>query len=176
VLCLARSLGLVPALLAAGCNQLPEYPPPPQREPLTRPGAAGLSYFLNMANPNADAYIVQDIGDKTEGRGFRWAFAHPVLRFLVPPIDHPKFLMDFALPEPTFHITGPVTLTFSINDRFLDKQRFAQVGQQHYEREVPAGFLRAGAINLVSIDPDKVFVAEDGAKLAFPLSRVGFVE
>jgi len=171
-----RSIPLLPALLVAGCNQLPDYPPPPQREPLVRPAATGLSYFLNMANPRADAYIVRDISDKTERGGFRWAFAHPALRFLVPPMDHPKLLMDFALPEPTFRVTGPVTLTFSVNGQFLDQQRFAQVGQQHYEREVPAGFLRAGAMNLVAIDPDKVYVAEDGVKLGFPLARVGFVE
>ena len=135
-----------------------------------------LSYFLNVANPNAGAYIVKDIGDKTEGGGFRWAYAHPVLRFLVPPMDHPKFLVDFALPEPTFRVTGPVTLTFSINGRFFDKRRFAEMGQQHYEREVADGFLRFGALNLVAIDPDKVFVAEDGVKLGFPFSRAGFVE
>jgi len=171
-----RLAGLLPALLAAGCNQLPDYPPPPQREALPRPDAIALSYFLNVANRNAAAYIVKDVGGKTEGGGFRWAFAHPVLRFLVPPMDHPKFVLDFALPEPTFRVTGPVTLTFSLNGRFLDKQRFAEMGQQHYEHEVADGFLRFGSINLVSIDPDKVFVADDGAKLSFPFSRVGFIE
>jgi hypothetical protein len=176
VIRLHRLIRFVPALLAAGCSQLPDYPPPPQREPLPRADPTHLSYFLNMANPNANAYIVQGIGDKTEGGGFRWAFAHPVLRFLVPPMDHPKFLMDFALPEPTFRVTGPVTLTFSLNGRFFDKRRFAEMGQQHYEREVPGGWLRFGALNLVSIDPDKVFTAEDGVRLGFPLSRVGFVE
>ena len=176
MLCVHRLLGVVTALVAAGCNALPDYPPPPQREALIRPAANGLSYFLNVANPNADAYIVQGIGAKTEGGGFRWAFAHPVLRFTVPPMDHPKFVMDFALPEPTFRVTGPLTLTFSINGRFFDQRRFAEMGQQHYEREVPAGFLRIGALNLVSIDPDKVFTAEDGAKLGFPFSRAGFVE
>jgi hypothetical protein len=176
VTCLSRLPGLVPALFAAGCNQLPDYPPPPQRQALVRADNAALSYFLNVANPNADAYIVQDIGDTTEGRGFRWAFAHPVLRFLVPPMDHPKFVIDFALPEPTFRVTGAVTLTFSLNGRFFDRRRFAEMGQQHYEHEVPDGFLRFDALNLVSIDPDKVFVAEDGAKLSFPFSRVGFVE
>jgi hypothetical protein len=160
----------------AGCNQLPDYPPPPQRESLVRPDRAALSYFLNMASANASAYIVQDIGDRTESRGFRWAFAHPVLRFLVPPMDHPKFLMDFALPESTFRVTGPDTLTFSLNGQFFDRRRFAEMGQQHYEREMPDGFLRFGAVNLVAIDPDKVYVAEDGVKLGFPVTRVGFVE
>ena len=91
-------------------------------------------------------------------------------------MDHPKFVMDFALPEPTFRVTGPVTLTFSLNGRLLDKQRFAEMGQQHYEHEVADGLLRFGAINLVSIDADKVFVAGDGVRLSFPFSRVGFVE
>jgi hypothetical protein len=169
-------MALIPALLVAGCKLLPDYPPPAQRESLPRADATALSYFLNVANPNADAYIVKDIGGKTEGRGFRWAFGHPVLRFFVPPMDHPKFLMDFALPEPTFRITGAVTLAFSLNGRLFDKQRFARMGQQHYEHEVPDGLLRFGAVNLVSIDPDRVFVAEDGAKLSFPFSRAGFVE
>ena len=176
VYCLPRFTGLLPALLAAGCHQLPDYPPPPQREALPRPDPIALSYFLNVANPNAAAYIVKDVGGKTEGGGFRWAFAHPVLRFIVPPMDHAKFVMDFALPEPTFRVTGPVTLTFSLNGRLLDKQRFAEMGQHHYEHEVADGFLRFGAVNLVSIEPDKVFVADDGAKLSFPFSRVGFVE
>jgi hypothetical protein len=176
VLSLDRLIGLAPALLAVGCHQLPDYPPPPQREPLVRADTAGLSYFLNVANLNADAYVVQGIGSATEGWGFRWAFAHPVLRFLVPPMDHPKFVMDFALPEPTFRVTGPVTLTFSINGRLFDNRGFAEMGQQHYEHEVPEGFLRFGALNLVSIAPDKLFVAKDGAKLGFVFSRAGFVE
>jgi hypothetical protein len=176
VFCVHRLISGITVLVAAGCNALPDYPPPPQREALIRPAATGLSYFLNVSSPNADAYIVQGIGDKTEGGGFRWAFAHPVLRFLVPSMDHPKFLMDFALPETTFRVTGPVTMTFSINGRFFDKRRFVEMGQQHYEREVPDGFLRFGALNLVSIDPDKVFVAGDGAKLGFPFSRAGFVD
>ena len=163
VYCLPRFTGLLPALLAAGCSHRPATVVVPP-------------YFLNVANPNAAAYIVKDVGGKTEGGGFRWAFAHPVLRFIVPPMDHPKFVMDFALPEPTFRVTGPVTLTFSLNGRLLDKQRFAEMGQHHYEHEVADGFLRFGAVNLVSIDPDKVFVADDGAKLSFPFSRVGFVE
>jgi hypothetical protein len=85
--------------------------------------------------------------------------------------------MDFALPNPTFRVTGPVTLSIAVNGRAFDHPRFEHSGQQHYERDVPAGFLHFGAINLVSIDPDKIYTApEDGAKLGFPLSRLGFVE
>ncbi len=130
-----------------------------------------------MSNPNAAAYIVQGIASNTEGNGYRWAFAHPVLRFVVPQIERPKFLLDFWLPDTTLRVTGPLTLSISFNGRLFDRPRFAQIGAQHYQREVPAGFLHANAINLVSIDPDKVYTAPaDGAKLSFPISRVGFVE
>jgi hypothetical protein len=165
------------ALAASGCASLPDYSPPPQRDPLVVSDSTGLSYFVSMTNPNADAYIVQGIGKDTEGTGYRWAFSHPVLQFRVPYIQDPRFRMDFALPPQTFRITGPVTLTFSLNGRTFDKARFDQPGPQHYERAVPAGFLRNEAINQVSIEPDKFYTApEDGAKLAFVLLRVGFVE
>jgi hypothetical protein len=161
----------------AGCANLPDYGPPPQREALPGPDSSGLSYFLSMSNPNADAYIVQGIAAHTEGSGFRWAFAHPVLRFLVPRIDHPRFVMDFALPETTFRATGPVTLSISLNGRAFDHPRFDHPGQQHYEHDVPPQLLRADAINLVAIDPDKLYTAPaDSVKLGFPLSRVGFVD
>jgi hypothetical protein len=172
-----RLLCLVPALVAAGCSDLPDYPPPPQRKALPGSDSAGLSYFLSMSNPNAAAYIVQGIANTTEGNGYRWAFAHPVLRFLVPQIERPKFLLDFWLSATVLQVTGPLTVSISLNGRLFDRAHFAQPGEQHYQREVPAGFLHANAINLVSIDPDKVYTAPaDGAKLSFPISRVGFVE
>jgi hypothetical protein len=170
-------MALASALVAAGCAKLPDYAPPPQREALRGPEPSGLSYFLSMSNPNADAYIVQGIAAYTEGSGFRWAFAHPVLRFLVPRIDHPRFIMDFALPETTFRATGPVTLSISLNGLPFDRPRFDHPGPQHYEHDVAPQLLRAGAINLVAIDPDKLYTsAADGVKLGFPLSRVGFVD
>ena len=130
-----------------------------------------------MSNPNASAYVVQGIGADTEGTGYRWAFAHPVFRFLVPRMDHPKFVMDFALPERTFRTTGPVDLTFSVNGKFFDRMTCRLPGQLHYEHEVPTDLLRWDAINLVAIDPDKVWTSpSDGSKLGFVVSRLGFVE
>jgi hypothetical protein len=169
---------MLPAVFGAGCSALPDsYPPPPQRQPLPTPSAAALSYFLSMSNPNADAYIVQGISLDTEGTGYRWTFEHPVLRFLVPRMDHPKLVMDFALPERVFRTTGPMTLTFSLNGKYMDRSTCMRPGQLHYEHEVPAELVHWDAINLVSIDPDKVWTSPaDGTRLGFVVSRVGFVE
>lgn len=130
-----------------------------------------------MSNPNANAYVVQGVSDATEGSGYRWALAHPVLRFLVPHMDHPKFVMEFALPERIFRLTGAVTLTFSLNGKSFDRFICSHPGQLQYEREVPPEFLRWDAINVVAIEPDKVWTSPgDGQKLAFVVSRLGFVE
>jgi hypothetical protein len=153
------------------------YTPPPQRPPLVVPSSAGLSYFVSMTDSNASAYIVQGIGRDTEGTGYRWTFEHPVLRFFVPRMDQPKFVMDFALSRRTFRTTGPVTLTFTLNGKAFDRKTWQLPGQQHYEYEVPVEFFRWEAVNLVAIDPDKVWTSpDDGAKLGFVVSRVGFVE
>ena len=164
-------------VLCTGCTRLPEsFPPPEQRVALTVPQSGGLGYYLSMADPNADAYLVKGVA--TEGPGtWRWVYDHPVLRFFVPDVPRLKFAMDFAIPERTLRETGPVTLTFTINGKLLDRLRCEKAGEQHYAHDVPPGMLRAGAINLVAIDPDPVWVSKaDGGRLGFILSRAGFTE
>jgi hypothetical protein len=171
------TLALSSIALCAGCARLPEsFPPPEQRAPLIVPPRGALGYFLSMDDPNADAYLVKDVADKGPGT-WRWVYDHPVLRFLVPDVPRLKFAMDFSLPERTMRETGPVTLTFMVNGKLLDRLRCEQAGEQHYAHDVPAGILRANAINLVAIDPDPVWVSKaDGGRLGFILSRAGFTE
>ena len=173
----ARPFILLPLLLSAGCSRLPEsYPPPEQRKPLTVPASTGLSYFVSMEDPNADAYLVRGFSARDAGT-WRWALDHPVLRFLVPATPRLRFEMDFSLPERTFRETGPVILTVRINGEVLDRHRCETSGQQHYSHEVPEALIRANAVNLVSIDPDPVWVSKaDGTHLGFILSRAGFTE
>ncbi len=173
----SRTLALLSMALCAGCTRLPDsFPPPAQRAPLTLPLRGALGYFLSMADPNADAYLVKDVA--TEGPGtWRWVYDHPVLRFFVPDVPRLKFAMDFAIPERTLRETGPVTLTFTVNGKLLDRLRCEKPGEQHYAHDVPPGMLRANALNLVAIDPDPVWVSKaDGGRLGFILSRAGFTE
>jgi hypothetical protein len=171
------NLILLSMVLFAGCTRLPEYfPPPEQRIALTVPPPGVLGYFLSMADPNADAYLVKDVADHGPGT-WRWVYDHPVLRFLVPDVPRLKFAMDFAIPERTMRETGPVTLTFKINGVLLDRLRCERPGEQHYSHDVPPQLLRINAINLVAIDPDPVWVSKaDGGRLGFILSRAGFTE
>ena len=53
------------------------------------PDPGGASAFVNMDDPQADEYLVNDISPE---RGFRrWAFIHPELRFRVKDVAPPDF-------------------------------------------------------------------------------------
>ena len=164
---------LLLTVLLSGCDRLPEsFPPPAQKASLEISG--GLAHDVNMSDPDADVYLGQGFRQKSEGP-WRWAHEHPVLRFYLPPLGRAKFTMAFALPEQTFRLTGPVTLTISVNGRVLDRARYDKPGGQQYTHEVPAEFLKQG-INLVAIEPDRVAEPNPGEKLSFVLIRAGFTE
>lgn len=163
-------------LLVAACSRTPDiYQPPIQRKPLTGPDAH-LGQFVNMSDPMVDAFIVRDISKTTEGGSWRWAYRHPELRFYVRGADKLKFLTDVRVPDHTFRDTGPITLSILINGHELDKIRFEQPGDRHFEKPVPASFMQARAENFVSFETDKQWVSkEDGAVLSFVLTRAGFI-
>ncbi len=161
-------------LLLPGCSRLPEsFPPPAQAASLETSG--GLAHFVAMSDPNADAYIVQGFRAKSEG-AWRWAHEHPVLRFFLPALGRAKFSMALTLPDQTFRLTGPVTLTLAINGHVLDRVRYEKPGEQQYAHDVPAAFLKPQGINTVAIEPDRVAEANPGEKLSFVLIRAGFTE
>ena len=160
----------------ACARQAESFAPPVQRAALLVPKGGELGYFLSMADPHADAYLVKDVAPEGPGT-WRWVYDHPTLRFLVPDVPRLKFAMDFAIPERTMRETGPVTLTISINGKPLDSLRCEHGGEQHYAHDVPRDLLRPNAINLVAIDPNPVWVSKaDGGRLGFILSRAGFTE
>lgn len=164
-------------VFAAGCGTAPEsYPPPAQRE--TPPAqSATIRHFVAMNDPNAASYILRDVSEGLEANSWRWAFRRPELRFFLHSSQHLKFVMDFAIPEHTFKETGPVTLSVFINGQLLDRFRCTKPGRRQLEKEVPPELLKAGALNLVAIEPDKVWVSkEDGATLGFILASAGFQE
>jgi len=88
-----------------------------------------------------------------------------------------KLVVDFAVAKETFDATGPVTISFFVNDRLLEAVRYDQPGDKHYEKLVPAGWLRPDAMTTVAAEIDKLYRApQDGAELGFILTRVGFIQ
>ncbi len=128
-----------------------------------------------MSDPDAAAYLVKGFRQRNDG-AWRWALEQPVMRFYLPAFTQAKFTMAFVLPEQTFRLTGPVTLTFSINGHVLDRARYEKGGEQQYTHEVPAELLKPKDVNIVAVEPDRVAAPNPGEKLSFLLISAGFTE
>lgn len=172
-----RKLGFI-CLLLGGCSRQPDwYAPPVQRKPLTGTEFSGLGHFVAMNDPQADSYIVRDVAKTVEGGTWRWTGPKPELRFFLQAIHGLSLSVDFAIAEITIKDTGPVTLSFFINGHLLDKVRYEEHGNKHFQKPVPPEFLKANADNSVVIEPDKVWISKlDNAQLGFILTRAGFVQ
>lgn len=165
-------------LLLIGCSSTADtYPPPIQRQLPPPPEKKPIGRFVNMGDPNVEEYLVGGLQDQTEGSGWRWTHEAPELRFLLDRTEGLKFAMFFGFPEYNFKQTGPVTLSFFINGRLLDKVRYDTPGDRQYEKRVPAAWLKKGEFTIVRIQADPPWVAPvDKVKLGFVLHRAGFVE
>jgi hypothetical protein len=167
---------LIPVIWLAGCVTGPDwYAPPAQRELLPVSEASVLRMFIQMNHPNAPAHLVKDISDTVEADSWRWTHRRPELRFYLEKIDDLKFAADFSISGATFEKTGPVVISFFVNDQLLDRVRYTAHGHQKYQRPVPAELLRPFAINRVVIQPDKVWISpHDGVALGVILTEAGF--
>lgn len=130
-----------------------------------------------MDDEDAANYIVRDIQSGVEGSGWRWTHEFPEMRFVLDRTRGLKFAMDFSFPEFNFKQTGPVTLSFFVNDKLLDKVRYTTHGDKHYEKPVPPEWLKPGPFTAVRIVVDPLWVAPtDKARLGFVLHGAGFVK
>jgi len=171
-------LPAVVLLAATGCVNMPEtYAPPMQRLPQAGPDTSKLKHFVAMNDPMAMEHILRDVNPSLEGGMWRWTGQKPTFRFFLPTTRHLSFVMDFSLHADTMKQTGPVTISYFINGRPLDKISYDKPGEQHFEKAIDPSWLLKGSVNVASAELDKVFIAEaDGAQLGLILMRAGFRE
>ncbi len=169
---------LVLTLAGAGCVSIPNtYAPPMERRPVTGYGFNAFGSMVAMNAPDAPEHIVQDISPKVESGAWRWAFRRPVMRFALTRVKGVKVSVDFGLAKEAMDATGPVTLSYFVNDKLLESVRYDKPGKQHYEKPVPPEWLRADSMTTLAIEIDKLFKSpQDGVQLGFILSRAGFIE
>src|SRR5579859_5294016 len=144
------------ALLAllAGCNTAQDsWAPPVRRNPLTFAQRKGQ--VVNMNDPYAMSYVVQDVRNLLEAGAWRWTSRRPELRIYLDDVRGLKFTTDFTVPESGFGRTGPMTIAFLINGQLLDRVKVDQPGNRHFEKAVPESWLRARWVNFVTMEPDK---------------------
>jgi len=168
-------LVVMAASMTMGCGWKPGvYAVPPQRSLDLGRDPGGLGSFIAMDDPAAPDYIVRDISSE---RGFRrWAFLHPELRFRVREARHLTFAAEFALPEVTFKVTGPVTVSCALNGRPVGSIRCPHAGDYRLEAAVPDGLVSPDKEAHVTFEANPRWVSpEDGAQLSFFLRSAGFV-
>jgi hypothetical protein len=164
--------------LAVGCNHTPQLQPlPPQRVSGSAVQPDSVGSFVAMNHPRAELYFAGDVSKSLEGNVWRWAGKKPTLRFRLPSTENLSFTADFTVPELTFRDTGAVTISFVVNGHALDTVRYDTPGEKHFEKAVPAEWLRSDAENLVSAEIDKLWISKaNGATYGFILIRAGFID
>lgn len=169
ILCLAIGLG--------ACQNMPEpYAPPEQRQPLKELRPYRIDRVFNMSDGDAPPHFVQDISPALAD-SWRWTGKHPAIHVLMRANDGVRYAIDFTLPQVTFRETGPVTLSFDVNDHKLDSVRYTEPGNKHFEKPVPKEWIPKGRESTVAAEIDKTWTREsDGNKLGFILTRIGLTQ
>ncbi len=119
--------------------------------------------------------VVADI--LTPAAGWSWTGKRPTVKIRLQGRKQVHYEMDFAVADATFKQTGPVTVTFFVNEHALESILYSKPGPQHYEKAVPLEWIKADTDNLVGAEVDKFFTSpDDGVKLGLILNRIGLTE
>jgi hypothetical protein len=109
--------------------------------------------------------------------GWSWTNQKFVVKVKTAGVENVRYVIDFSVADVTFKSTGPVNVTFFVNDHELATERYAIPGQQHWEKLVPAEWLQPNAETIIGAAVDKVWTSPgDGAKLGLILTKIGLME
>jgi len=164
-------------LVQSACQNMPDaFAPPVQRQPLEEFRPYGSSAIVNMSDEDAKTHFVQDLTSLEAGT-WRWTGQKPTVRLRLLRPENVHYTIDFAIADTTLLATGPVTVSFLVNDRVLDRARYDHAGNQHFEKPVPAGWITAGQDFTAGAEIDKVWISpQNGIKLGMILVRIGLTQ
>jgi hypothetical protein len=156
---------------------MPEpYAPPVQRQPFEDARPHRMTRIVAVADADAAGHFVKDIA-QGEPAPWKWTNQNPTVKVTPRTNQGLRYTIDFSVPEVTFKVTGPVTLTFQVNDHVLDTVRYTAFGEYHFEKAVPPEWVEPLKETTVGASIDKVWVSPaDGARLGFVLTRIGLTQ
>lgn len=129
---------------------------------------------VDMGEPEAADFIVKDISASAESGTWRWTGRRPTVKLLLTKTTGLKYVMDFAIAGVTLKQTGPVTISFFVADRLLDRVRYESEGDKHFEKPVDADWLQTAEETEVSAELDRMYVSpEDKVELGVILKKLG---
>jgi hypothetical protein len=162
------------AVLISACISTPEsYPVPPQHRPF-RPQVLTSTEFVGVGASDMSQFIVRDIQAADPGV-WRWTGAEPELQFILQSTSDRTLIYEFVVHETTFKDTGPVTITFLVNQRVLAREHYDKPGEKKLEQPVPEDWLQIGKPVRVAARVENCWRAPDGAILGILFKRAGFV-
>ena len=127
-----------------------------------------------MDNPQVQRYIVRDIAIGKEHGKRRWTFSRPELRFLLSDSENQKLVVNFDVVPDTFKVTGPIAVSFFVNDNLVGKKECPAPGSYRFEAPIEEGVLRPGEAASAAAVSDKHWTSPgDGAQLGFMLVDAG---
>ena len=154
------------------------YAPPMERRPLMGVGA-GVNFppFIAMSDKNASMYYVEGVLPRPLEAPWRWTHKRAVLRYRLPRREGWKLRVNLTVPDYTFKDTGPVEITFILNDKILGVESYKTPGDKVFEKPAPPEWLAGPGDNFVKMEIDKLWKSPvDGLEVGFILSAAGFVE
>jgi len=164
-----QALACAAGLLAlSACAGPAAFEPPPQQAP-----AASRQHALLAADPDAEGLLAADIGPLEGGR-FRWTGQRPTVRLQLQKTGALRLRARFWVAEDALRQTGPLEITYFVNNELIERARYSAAGEQLFEKPVAAGVLKTGA-NEVRMEIDKAY-ERNGAHLGVALVELGFVD
>jgi hypothetical protein len=164
---------LLSSLLAACGRGAGWYPIPPQQSLDLGPDPEGVALIVRMDDADAGDYIVRDV-DRNPGP-WRWALLHPELRFRAPHAQGLHFIAEIAIPEVTFHVTGPVIVRYFLDGRPLGSLRCDHTGKYEIDQPLPSAWAPSAPYVHIMFETDRHWVSpDDGTELSFLLFHAGF--
>jgi hypothetical protein len=128
-----------------------------------------------MADYDAERLFIKDIDATLQGGTWRWTGKRPTIRLHPHTNQKLAYSIDFAIAGSTIQQTGPVTLSFFVNDHLLDSVRYASEGRRRFQKPVPAAWLEPGENVILAAEIDKMWTPPPpgGPPLGFILVSLG---
>jgi len=128
-----------------------------------------------MADLDAEAHFVQDIDETLQAGTWRWTGKRPTIRLRPGSNQALAYSIDFAIAGSTLAQTGPVTLSFFVNDHLLDRVRYVTPDRRRFEKPIPAEWLAPGKSATLAAEIDKLWNPPQpgGKPLGFILIALG---
>jgi hypothetical protein len=119
--------------------------------------------------------VIKDVVVDEQGP-WRWTGREPELRFVLSSVTNRTLIVEFVINDRTFRDTGPVTISFYVNEHLAGQERYTSDGDKVFEKAIPPSWLKGRPETRVRIYVHDAWPSPGGPELGILLKRIGFVD